>query len=207
MLCMGCEELIKIRRARVSDLPQLIVLHKTSGVAGILTFFTQEQLLDLVYRPIIADDSFQTRVAVISPDSVVGVICISDLKAKAFQTFSLRRFDLVVRLTTQIVCHPKLLRLIYNYARMQQYIKSSILATNSDYKEIQFLLVNSDNHSRGIGTELMSLAIDTETSYIVQTQNLRALDFYGRGGFKIVKHFGFGSHKLWLMLRAANNES
>ena len=199
--------MIKFRSASVSDLPRLALLHKTSGVSGILTFLTNEQLMDFVYKPVVGDANFETRVAVISPDSVVGVICISNRKTKVLQTLSPYHLGLVVRLATQTIVNPKILRLVYNYVRMQRYIKSFLSSTGLEYKEIQFLLVDHGNQSQGVGTELMSLAINAENNYMVQTQNVRALDFYERFGFKVVNYFGFGTQRLWLLLKVANIDS
>ena len=194
------------RIARVSDVPQLVMLHRTSGVNGILTFLTNAQLSNFFYLPVVTDDNFRTTVVVTPSDTVVGVISISEMRSEALQSSLLQRLGLVARVAAQAIIHPSLFRLIYNYLRMQRFIHTFISRVNSEYKEIQLLLIDHKVQSRGIGAKLISSIDSAEENYIVQTQNSRAVGFYSRHGFQVVKCFGVGSHKLWLMSRVATDE-
>lgn len=61
------------------------------------------------------------------------------------------------------------------------------IGINDDY--IEGIFVNSENHNKGIGTELLNKAkkIKNRLTLYVYEKNKKAIKFYQKNGFKIIK--------------------
>jgi ribosomal protein S18 acetylase RimI-like enzyme len=193
--------MITIRQATKLDIPTLIELHSRSGVTGILTFLSPEQLGKFYYEPLVIGQRFQTQVALNDGQEVVGVISLSDLTSKLPRTSINLYFAVIQRLFLQSFLHPSLWILGMNFLRMGRVSKNFVSKKDCKFYELQLLLVSREMQSLGIGELLINAIPANVRNLIVQTQNSRAVNFYEKFGFSLVNCIGFSNYKLWLLAR------
>lgn len=199
--------MITTRRATGLDTPDLVKLHKSSRVAGLLSYLTPSLLEQYFYESLVTGDKFETFIAVNDSNHTIGVISIADSQTKAPRTPMRTYFVLFSRMLGQILRHPEIWIISLNYIRMTRIIREFTLKWGGEFHEIQLLLVTHEKQSQGIGEMLMRHVPTNVPNLIVQTQNPKAVKFYEKFGFSLVRSVGYSKYKLWLMSRVDHNSS
>jgi len=112
------------------------------------------------------------------------------------------KFKVALRLISKSIRHPDLLLRFNNYKAGLDFL--SELRAGSNGCEIELLLVEQSYQSTGIGSRLMENFLKTcshNTTILVQTQNVLAIEFYAKFGFRVVWKKSLLGVGLWICER------
>jgi len=195
--------MINVRPAEPEDLEELVALHYSSGVLGLLSKLNPYQLSVFYYRPLLASPHSSCFVAESAESGeIVGLIAFSNNLSSALDRSLLIRLKVVSRIFTQLFRFPDLVLRALNYIAATKFLKS--YKSSHNCLEIDLLLVRRSSQSSGIGSILMDFfleLVDRNCRIVVQTQNIAALDFYSRFGFNELWNKSLLGVGLWIYER------
>jgi len=195
--------MINVRPAELEDLEELVALHYSSGVLGLLSKLNPYQLSVFHYRPLLASPHSSCFVAECADSGeVVGLIAFSTNVSSALNHSLLIRLKVVSRILTQLFRFPDLVPRALNYIAATKFLKS--YKSSHECLEIDLLLVRRSAQSSGIGSILMDFfleSVEHKGRIVVQTQNVAALGFYSKFGFNALWNKSLLGVGLWIYER------
>lgn len=195
--------MIEIRPYESRDLGHLVELHYSSGVLGLLGKLSPNLLQSFFYSPLLYAGQAKCFVAENTIDRrIVGVIVASDLRRPALISSFWTKFQVALRLISQAIKSPDILLRFLNYILASRFLSSYKVMSGGT--EVELLLVDKSFQSSGVGSSLMDYFLTTcsrKSTVLVQTQNVSALDFYGKFGFRVVWKKSLLGVGLWICER------
>ena len=197
--------MIIFRDGNISDLNDLIRLHQRSEVEGILSKLTPKILKELYYLPILQNECNIIKVAFDNESKKVVGLLIIDHFSSTLPKLNLKlSFKLTINLFFKSVLEPTLIVRILNYFRCKNFLKKMSVQGEQEMFELQMLIIDRTYQSQGIGHQLLKILdnpILSNSFILVQTQNNKAREFYGKFGFQVTQSFGTLKTSLWLLTR------
>jgi ribosomal protein S18 acetylase RimI-like enzyme len=197
--------MIIYRDGETSDLNDLIHLHRSSGVQGILSKLTPRTLGEYYYLPALRSNSNIVKVAFNREiKKVVGLLIITPFPNAIPKPSINLAIKVAINIFLKSIVEPTLIVRIRNYFKCKSYLKKISLQRVQNAHELQMLIIDSNFQSHGIGHQLLNILenpILSNSLILVQTQDSRAQNYYQKFGFKIIQTFGMPKTSLFLLAR------